>query len=264
MNIKKNLEELFRFIQRFGPTTGVYLYFKIKLGSQQNIKIPGIKFPFSLRKGTTDYETFYSVILHRQYRFNYAIIPETIIDGGANIGLASIELRNLFPDARIIAIEPDRENFDQLNRNIKPYKNIDSVRAGLWNKNVILKITDKYNSGKWAMITEEVDKENDETINAITIDKIMQDYKFETIDLLKLDIETAERELFSSGYSEWLPKVKMIIIELHDSMSKGTAQPFFKAINETFESYSFFQAGENSIIINEALINKQSYSLSKK
>jgi len=252
MDIKQFLSELFRFAHRFGVIQGLLLFFRLKIVSQKNIRVPGIRYPFSLRKSTSDYETFYSVIVHNQYKFGYRAIPKVIIDGGANIGLASIEMKNLFPEAKIIAIEPDEENFIQLNENIKPYKDIYSIRAGLWNKNTVLKITDKYNLGKWGMVTEEVDQVSDNTIPTITINQIITDFNLEAIDLLKLDIETAERELFSSGYSEWLPKVKMIIIELHDSITKGTARPFFMAINETFTDYSFFQLGENTIIINEA------------
>ncbi len=252
--MQKSLSQFLRFVQRFGPSKGPYLYWRIKLGNQQNINIPGIRHPFSLRKGTSDYETFYQAIVHNQYRFNYRITPEVIIDGGANIGLASIAFKNLFPSAKIIAIEPDAENFIQLNDNIKPYENIYTIKAGLWNKKAILKVSDKYNIGKWGMVTEEVTEESADTINTITISQIMQNYNLNGIDLLKLDIETAERELFSSGYSEWLPKVKVIIIELHDFISSGTAKPFFKAINETFENYRFFQLGENTIIINEDLV----------
>jgi len=256
MDIKKSLSEFFRFTHRFGIIKGPFLFFKIKGGSQQDINIPGIRYPFSLRKSSSDYETFYQAIVHSQYNFNYKIIPEVIIDGGANIGLASIAFKNLFPNAKIIAIEPDKENFEQLNRNISRYKDIFTIQAGLWNTNGFLSVTDKYNIGKWGMVTEEVIENTPGSINTITIEQIMHDYKLDRIDILKLDIETAERELFSSGYASWLPKVKVIIIELHDSITEGTARPFFKAINETFEKYRFFQLGENTIIINEDLQSK--------
>jgi hypothetical protein len=37
------------------------------------------------------------------------------------------------------------------------------------------------------------------------------------IDLLKIDIEGAEAELFSTNYESWLPKTRVIVIELHDA-----------------------------------------------
>lgn len=254
MDIKQTLSEFFRFTHRFGIIKGPLLFLKLKTGNQENITIPGIAHPFSLRKGSSDYDTFYQAIVHNQYLFNYSFTPEVIVDGGANIGLASIAFKSMYPGAMIIAVEPDKENFEQLNINLRPYTNIHTLNVGLWNKKAILKITDKYNYGKWGMVTEEIEENIEGSINAVTIDDIMQNFKLDKIDILKLDIETAERELFSSGYASWLPKVKVIVIELHDTISKGTAMPFFKAISETFTNYSFYQLGENTIIVNEAAV----------
>lgn len=254
MSKNRFLQELFRFVLRFGITKGPLLFFKIKWGKQTNIKIKGIPFPFSLRKGTTDYETFYQAIVHSQYSFKYPIKAKTIIDGGANIGLASIAFKSLFPDAKILAIEPDKENFDQLKKNLEPYPDINMINKGIWNKKSIVRVSDKYNVGKWGMVTEEIATETENSVSTVTIDEIMNLYHLDEIDILKLDIETAEREVFSSGYECWLPKVKIIVIELHDSLSKGTAMPFFKAITETIGNYSFYQLGENTIIVNEEKI----------
>lgn len=248
------LPEFFRFVHRFGLMKGALLFIKLKWGNQKNINIPGIPFKFSLRKGTTDYETFYQAIVHNQYLFNYPVKAKTIIDGGANIGLASIAFKSIFPDATIIAIEPDKENFEQLNKNVHPYSNINTLNKGIWNKKSFVRVTDKYNVGKWGMVTEEIKMKTADSVETITIDEILNLYQFDEIDILKLDIETAEREVFSSGYESWLPKVKIIVIELHDSLSKGTAMPFFKAISETFKEYSFYQLGENTIIVNEEKI----------
>lgn len=251
MSMNRFLPELFRFAHRFGIIKGSLLFFELKWGNQRNINIQGIPFKFSLRKDTTDYETFYQAIVHNQYLFNYPVKAKTIIDGGANVGLASIAFKSIFPEATIIAIEPDKENFEQLNKNLQPYSKINTLNKGIWNKKSIVRVTDKYQVGKWGMVTEEIKTETEGSVQTVTIDEILKLYNIDEIDILKLDIETAEREVFSSGYESWLPKVKIIVIELHDSICKGTAMPFFKAITETFKNYSFYQLGENTIIINE-------------
>lgn len=251
MSMNRFLPELFRFAHRFGIIKGSLLFLELKWGNQRNINIQGIPFKFSLRKGTTDYETFYQAIVHNQYLFKYPVKAKIIIDGGANIGLASIAFKSIFPEATIIAIEPDKENFEQLNKNLQPYSKINTLNKGIWNKKSIVRVTDKYKVGKWGMVTEEIQAETGDSVETVTIDEILKLYNIDKIDILKLDIETAEREVFSSGYESWLPKVKIIVIELHDSICKGTAMPFFKAITETFKNYSFYQLGENTIIINE-------------
>lgn len=248
------LPELFRFVYRFGMAKGMLLFFKIKWGKQTNIHIPGISFPFTLRKGTSDYETFYQSIVHNQYSFNYPVKAKIVIDGGANIGLASIAFKSIFPGATIVAIEPDKENFIQLNKNLHHYSDIKTINKGLWNKKSIVQVTDKYNIGKWGMVTEEIETETADSIETVTIDEIIESYNIDEIDILKLDIETAEREVFSLGYESWLPKVKIIVIELHDPICKGTAMPFFKAITTTFKNFSFYQLGENTIVVNEEKI----------
>lgn len=44
-----------------------------------------------------------------------------IIDAGANIGLTSVYLANRFPNARILALEVDQQNFELLAENARPY-----------------------------------------------------------------------------------------------------------------------------------------------
>jgi FkbM family methyltransferase len=251
--MKLFLSQLLRFIFRFGVLKGSALSFRLKLGNLNNIKVPDFKYPVSLRKGTTDYHAFYQILLHDQYNFKFPIVPVTIIDGGANIGLASLIFKNRYPESIIVAVEPDYGNFAQLVNNIKSYKNIHPVRAGLWPKKAFLNITNKYGYGDWGMVTEEVSEETEGTIDTITIPEIMEQFHFSTIDLLKLDIETAEKELFENNYEIWLPKVKIIVIELHDLFCKGTGRSFFNAITKTFPDFSFYQFGENSIIVNEVL-----------
>jgi hypothetical protein len=52
---------------------------------------------------------------------------------------------------------------------------------------------------------------------------IFSNYNLEYLDLLKIDIEGGEKQLFESNYENWLPKTKCIIIELHDGSTKGKA-----------------------------------------
>jgi len=75
----------------------------------------------------------------------------------------------------------------------------------------------------------------------------MERFQLEEIDLLKIDIEGAEKELFSTNYESWLPKTKVLYIELHDRYRKGTATSFFKAICQY--DFSIFLGRENLICI---------------
>jgi hypothetical protein len=52
----------------------------------------------------------------------------------------------------------------------------------------------------------------------------------EQIDILKIDIEGSEKELFESDYDYWLSRTKILIIELHDRLKPETSKTVFKAL----------------------------------
>jgi len=62
----------------------------------------------------------------------------------------------------------------------------------------------------------------------VTIPGLMSQYGLTRIDLLKLDIEGAEKELFAAA-SDWIDKVDAIAIELHDRFKRGCSQAFYNA-----------------------------------
>jgi len=66
-------------------------------------------------------------------------IPTSMVDGGANIGMFSILAHAYFPETSIICYEPDKDNLEQLNKNLK----INGIRAkvvpkALWSKETTL------------------------------------------------------------------------------------------------------------------------------
>jgi hypothetical protein len=67
-------------------------------------------------------------------------------------------------------------------------------------------------------------------INGITLETFIQDNKIDFVDILKIDIEGAEKEIFAKK-PQWLTKVGMLIIELHDRKNQGCSRAFFSAID---------------------------------
>jgi FkbM family methyltransferase len=245
--IAKRLVLLCKFCLRFGIVKGVILYIKFQLGYVSNIKIPGIKHRFSLRYGASDILVFYQLFLEKEYDINLDN-PSFIIDGGANIGLFAILMKNRYPQSVIVCVEPDPENFEILKKNTSLYDDIHCENCGIWNKKTKLKVYDKYKTGKWGIIVEE-DSVNG-NISAISINALLEKYSIAHIDVLKLDIETSEKKLFSDNFEAWLKQVKTLIIELHDWKEEGCSRTFFGAINKSFSKYKFSIKGENVIIEN--------------
>jgi len=226
----------------------VSFYIKMKTGNWNNFNLKKLKHSFSIRNNPFDFATMEEVILKEDYNLNINFNPSTIIDGGANIGLTSVFFANKYPQADIVAVEPEEGNFEMLMRNTKNYRSVRLIRAGIWNHSAILSIIDEGKGNNSFTVTEILSPQSG-SINAISIYDIMQQRNWETIDILKLDIEGAEKNVFESDYEQWLPKVKLLIVELHDRMRSGCSETVFKAVSQ----YNFSNEikGENHIFFNK-------------
>ena len=142
------------------------------------------------------------------YYLNSSLIssqPNIIVDVGANIGIFSIMVGRNFPKATIYAIEPESDNFDQLVKNIKlnNLQNVKPIKAIV--SNVTGKKTlyiSKYNS---AHSTSYIDSTNTQIVESTTLDQ------FKKIDILKIDAEGSEYDIFSDS----IPDCKYIVLEIH-------------------------------------------------
>lgn len=174
--------------------------------------------PIVLRVGTTDRGAFHQVFIREQYDwFDTAFEPEFIIDAGANVGLASVYFFSRYPKARVAAIEPDPGNFEMLTRNTARFGDrILRVNSGLWPECTGLKVVRK-DLREWAFQVRPVAPGETADFEAVDIETIMSRAQFPRIDLLKIDIERAEFELFKHRPLPWLDRVRVIAIELHDA-----------------------------------------------
>ncbi len=242
------LKLLYRCINYYGFSFGTVLFFKISSQRLSNIKLPNYRHPFSLRKDTTDLQMFYQVYFSQCYDLKLPFTPQLIVDAGANIGLASIFFAEKYPDCRIVSIEPESKNFEHLVKNCQPYQVIIPHRAALFNSISTLVVND-IGLGESGFVVS--DEGGGEEVQAITIEKIKNDHDVNLIDILKIDIEGSEKNLFMSDYEAWLPKVRCLIIELHDDIKPGSSQVFFRAISQF--NFRLTLGGENLIFINNDL-----------
>jgi len=104
----EELKLLPRYILSLGPIHGFFLFIQVELLNKSRIQLPRYEKAIFLRKGTSDKKVFREVFLFKIYNFPWPDNPpKIIIDAGANIGLSSIFFANRFPDAMIIAVEPE-------------------------------------------------------------------------------------------------------------------------------------------------------------
>ena len=192
---------------------------------------PGLRFPVFLRVPSSDPRTFDQIFVRKEYGFEVSRMPEFIVDAGANIGLTSIYFTNRYPEAKIIALEPEAGNFELLQKNVAPYENIVPIRAALWHKNETITLVDP-GLGEWGFMTQGQNSGENlgsfrHDVPAMTVDTLMEEYGLPRIDILKIDIEGAEREVFQDS-SGWLNRVDVLIVELHERMKPGCNRSFYR------------------------------------
>lgn len=223
----------------------LYTLKQFKKTGEVSVHLPELAAPVWARYGTTDLGMFRQVLVDEGYFFEPSAQPKLIIDAGANVGYASVYFANRFPAAAIIAIEPDTDNFHLLLRNTAAYPKVRCLRAGLWSKDCFLKISNPDASACAFRVEETMNPEN--AIPAVTLTTLLESSGFDRIDILKLDIEGAEKELFSAHNSAaWVDRTDLIMIELHDFLVPGCETAMLQAVRDS--PFRFSHRGENVIL----------------
>jgi FkbM family methyltransferase len=184
------------------------------------------------RRGTSDITCLEKVFRTQEYKTPFPTDAKVIVDAGANIGAATLYYSHMYPKAKIVAIEPESSNYEILAKNCRHLPNVTLIKGALWSQERRLEIQNP-NGEKWQYTVAEVrspTESGSEEIRAVTVPGIMKALRVDHIDILKVDIEGAECELFNSGAHAWIGAVGQIVIELHDRLRPGCARSFYAAV----------------------------------
>jgi len=162
-----------------------------------------------------------SIIGREIYRFPTAAETPSIIDGGANIGIATLYLLKKYPKARIVAFEPDPTIAELFLRNTAHLKGCDLslYRTGLSNKDGTTGfVPDGADAGR-------VDPGRTSTGIEITVQRLKPLLE-QTVDFLKLDIEGSEFDVLMDC-GEALRNVRYLFVEFHSRLEPPQHLPEF-------------------------------------
>lgn len=212
------------------------------------LSLPNNKHKLHLRTGTSDYNVFLHVFSRQIYApaLTQRYVPRLIIDCGANVGYSSAYFLNRFPAVNIIAIEPDPANFAICEMNLAPYgSRVILLNSAAWSKPRSLELVRHGPHLEHATQVRESTGLGSARVPAVDISTLIELGGGATVDLLKLDIEGSELELFNENSHTWLPRVKNIAIELHGTRCRDA---FFRALDD----YEFEQinSGDTTICRN--------------
>lgn len=157
------------------------------------------------------------IFVQNIYKFETSNTKPYIIDGGANIGLATIYFKLLHPTSNIVAFEPDPEVFQALKHNVEAFgfQDISLIQKGLWNSNKVLPFKSE---GADAGLIGEIDRQNltdEQEIEVISLKTYLQ----KPVDFLKLDIEGSETIVLRDIKND-LNNVKNIFVEYHSFVNQ--------------------------------------------
>jgi FkbM family methyltransferase len=169
-----------------------------------------------------DYSTFIllfeEVFITQQYYFHSGTTRPFVIDCGANIGMALLYFKLMYPKARVLAFEPDELTFRRLQQNVREnsLQDVTLVNAALSNRaGEIEFFTDPANPGMLLMST--IKGRVPRTTPGRMVKAVrLSNYINENVDFVKIDVEGAEiavlKELSHEGKLEC---IAAITVEYH-------------------------------------------------
>lgn len=224
----------------------------VKVGISKTINIA--KGMLHLRPNTSDLTCFKQIFIDCEYDFPLPT-PKTIIDLGANSGMFTVWIKNKYPEAYVVAVEPEPDNFQTLQLNISELDGVKALNLAVWSSSANLNVC-YTKGGEWAATVGQdtgVDSgymSVTSSVKGICMSELLDVAGISRVDLLKIDIEGSECEVFG-GDCSWLQRVGIIVIELHDYMRPGCSRIVMNALR-CLSDYSLSWKGENLIICNRS------------
>lgn len=204
----------------------------------------------SLRRGTSDFRAFRQVFFRNNFNLRrtgrwdeiqkiYESQARTgiplILDLGANIGLASLYFSKNWPEARIIALEPEEQNYQLACKNLSGHANVFPIKAAVAAEDAAVTIINP-SAEAWAYRTAVSDTNGGGAIDAMSVSTLIaRSPELSRLRpfLVKVDIEGFEQNLFSKN-TEWIARFPIMIVELHDWLLPGqaTSKNFLQTIGQ--------------------------------
>lgn len=195
------------------------------------LNLPNAPSATALRTHAGDLKILYEIFWQQSYDLPQlrAGAFRTVVDVGANVGLAALFFLQKFPVSQLVCVEPEPANFRLLQRNLR------GTPAVLWQ--AALSAADgtvKMDSNPQAY-NAKVDAETGTVeVPALSMATLLQLQDLNWVDLLKIDIEDYEQQVFA-GPVDWLKQIGTLLIEIHSPASYATVRSAMQAHGFSWE-----------------------------
>lgn len=157
-----------------------------------------------------------AIFLDRIYDLPAGLARPTIIDGGANIGLACLRWLDLHPSARLIAYEADPRIAAVARENTAAHPAVEVVSSALWiEEGEVTFHVEGADAGR--IDAGQSGAAPSVTVGAVRLADVLADVG--RVDLLKLDVEGAEVDLVLDA-KDSLAAVDRVFVEFHSFVAR--------------------------------------------
>lgn len=216
------------------------LNLKISTPRFLNVHPPFLRYPVKLRARSSDPFVFRQIMIEKEYLPLSDMQIATILDLGANIGLASAWFLSNFPEASVLAVEAAADNVATCRENLAPYgSRARVVHGAAWSSRASLTLHRKVCAADNTVKEARAGDATEMKVQGWDLLSLIEMSGFPQVDLLKIDIEGAESEVFRADVSKWLGRVRNLCIELHGETSR---EVFFRALGAY--DYKHLHSGE--------------------
>jgi len=195
-------------------------------------RISGIQHPLYARAGTPDaVEIVHSVVREAYGKYLPNGEVRFVVDAGAYIGDATSWYLSKFPQSRVVALEPTPDSYAMLQRNCAPYGDrVRMINGALWFQDDFLDLVQNPSTSTGISVAK--DAAGGGRVHAFSLNTIMDEAGADVIDILKLDIEGAELQLFQNDPDPWLSRTRCITMEIHSEEAS-------KAVHSAVQRFGF-------------------------
>jgi FkbM family methyltransferase len=175
-----------------------------------DVMLGGSRYPVRLQT-RTELDVLGEIGLDDEYGLTDRIPATTIVDLGAHVGLATLRLLAAHPGARVVAVEADPALIPRLRENLAGLP-VEIVHAAI-SREVGEREFYRSDISSWGNSLERtLHFQSAVKVPTTTLDALLDSRGIDRVDLLKVDVEGAEWDLFADGPPE---RAVAIVGEVH-------------------------------------------------
>ena len=174
----------------------------------------------------------HEVVVEDEYELPPGLEPGVILDLGSHIGASVIALKRAYPDARVVAVEPDPRSFARLTRNVAGFSDVACLNVAVGPETSWQPLYRQAGESWGSSLRPFGRGEKGPLVEVCTVRDVVARGQIADVRLVKFDIEGSEWDIFPSLAD--LPMVDLLLGEIH--FTRGGPRDF-KAVERALPEF---------------------------